>query len=250
LSPLLSLIKKFLWATNFRLNYTGLAAIAGAYMWVVGDFIWRARRMDFSPADVLWGTLRLFIAAPLGLSLGSVVKPDIWSFVAFGLGAFPLETIQMFLRQLSAKALQIDLGTTQKSDLLNLDGVDQKLVDRLAYEDIMSIVQLAYCDPIQLTMRSNLTFNAVVDLVSQSLAWVYIGDKLPALRSLGLRGAYEIRQFLEHLGPQADALDRLNANRIVPSIAQRLGLAEDNMWYVITTIAYDPYTDFIYQTWG
>jgi hypothetical protein len=134
--------KSALWAESFRLNEAGLAAVAGAYMWVVSDFIWRARRMDFSPNDVLWGTLRLFIAAPLGLSLGSILEPKVWAFVAFGLGAFPLEPIQTILRQRTAKALEIDLGTTQKSELLNLDGVDQILVDRLAYEDITSIVQL------------------------------------------------------------------------------------------------------------
>jgi hypothetical protein len=31
---------------------TGMAAIAGAYLWVVDDFISRARRLDFAPSDV------------------------------------------------------------------------------------------------------------------------------------------------------------------------------------------------------
>jgi hypothetical protein len=232
------------------LNPAALAALAGAYMWVVSDFIWRARRMDFSPADVLWGSLRLFIAAPLGLSIGSLAKPDVLAFVAFGLGAFPLETLQTFLRQLSARALNIEIGTVQNSELLRLDGVDQILVERLAHEDITSIVQLAYCDPIQLAMRSNLSFNAIVDLVNQALAWVYIGEKLPLLRPLGFRGAYEVRQFCEDLRPNAANPDKTNAENIIGEIAQRLGVTQDKMWYVITTIAYDPYTDFIYQTWS
>jgi hypothetical protein len=239
-----------LWTPPLELNAAALAAIAGAYMWVVSDFIWRARRMDFSPADILWGGLRLFIAAPLGLAVGAIVKPDVFSFVAFGLGAFPLETIQTFLRQLSAKALNIELGTAQNSDLLRLDGVDQILVERLAHEDITSIVQLAYYDPIQLTMRSNLSFNAVVDLVSQALAWVYIGEKLPLIRPLGLRGAYEMRQLCDDLTPDATDINRTNAQNILPEIAQRLDVSQEKMWYVITTIAYDPYTDFIYRTWS
>jgi hypothetical protein len=106
----LSKPETYLWAENFRLNYTGLAAVAGAYMWVVWDFIWRARRMDFSPTDVLLNTRRLFIAAPLGLFLSGIVKPELGSLVAFGLGAFPLETILTFLRQRSAKALKTDEG--------------------------------------------------------------------------------------------------------------------------------------------
>jgi len=239
-----------LWTPKLELNSAALAALAGAYMWVVSDFILRARRMDFSPADVLWGTLRLFIAVPLGLSVGSLAKPDVLAFVAFGLGAFPLETIQTFLRQLSAKSLNIEIGTVQNSELLRLDGVDQILVERLAHEDIASIAQLAYCDPIQLTMRTNLSFNSIVDLVNQALAWVYIGEKLPLIRALGFRGAYEVRQFCEDLGLPESNTDRTNAQNIIEEIAQRLGVTQDKMWYVITTIAYDPYTDFIYRTWS
>jgi hypothetical protein len=189
-----------LWTPKLELNAAALAALAGAYMWVVSDFISRARRMDLSPADVLWGSLRLFIAVPLGLSVGSLVKPDVLAFIAFGLGAFPLDTIQTFLRQLSAKTLNIEIGTAQNSELLRLDGVDQILVERLVHEDITSIAQLAYCDPIQLTMRTNLSFNSIVDLVNQALAWVYIAEKLPLIRPLGFRGAYEVRQFCEDLG--------------------------------------------------
>jgi hypothetical protein len=237
------------WAP-LKLNSAALAGIAGAYMWVVGDFIWRARRMDFSPADILWGSLRLFIAAPLGLSLGSIIiKESAISFVAFGLGAFPLETIQSFLRQLSAKSLGIDLGSTQNSELLKLQGVDQAIVDRLIHEDITSVCQLAYCDPIQLTMRSNLSFNTVVDLVSQALAWIYIDDKLNLIRPLGLRGAYEIRDLLDDLG-NSGSVNHTNAQSIIPELARRLDLDQDKMWNVITTIAYDPYTDFLYRTWS
>ena len=239
-----------LWVPKVELNAAALAALAGAYMWVVGDFIWRGRRMDFSPADVSWGTLRLFIAIPLGIFVGSIVKPDVLAFVAFGLGSFPLETVQTFLRQLSAKSLNIDLGAIQNSELLRLDGVDQALVERLVHEDITSICQLAYCNPIQLTMRSNLSFNAVVDLVSQSLAWIYIGEKLPLVRPLGLRGAYEIRGWVEDLGTGSTDTDRRNAQNLIPEIAQRLGLDQERIWYAVTMIANDPYTNFIYQTWS
>ena len=119
----------------------------------------------------------------------------------------------------------------------------------LEHEDISSIVQLAYYDPIQLTMRSNLPFNAVVDLVSQALAWVYIENKIQILRGYGLRGAYELRGLCEDL-ESGDANAKRNAQNILPLVAQALGISEDQMWYVIHQIAYDPYTDFIYRTWS
>jgi hypothetical protein len=48
-------------------------------------------------------------------------------------------------------------------------------------------------------MRSSLSFRFVVDVVSQALAWVYLGEKLDQLRTIGLRGAYEINVFLYDL---------------------------------------------------
>ena len=168
-------------------------------MWVVSDFISRSRRMDFSPADVMWGALRLVISVPLGLSLGSIVNQEVVDFVAFGLGAFPLTPSSSCSRQLSYQYLKVELGPTENNDLLLLDGIDKPLAERLSNEDITSIVQLAYCDPIQLTMRTNLSFNAVVDISGEStLAWVYIGNKLPAIRPLGIRGAYEVARQLIH----------------------------------------------------
>ena len=216
--------------------------------------------MDFSPADVMWGALRIVISVPLGLSLGSIINKEVVNFAAFGLGAFPLTTIAVALRQLWYKQLGVELGPTEKSDLLGLDGIDKPLVERLAIEDITSIVQLAYCDPIQLTMRTNLSFNAVVDLVSQALAWVYLGEKLTAIRPLGCRGAYEVRQLIDFLHaaenpPANDATDneklaKEDAEKIVLAIANKLELENDKLCFVLRQIAYDPYTDFIYTTWN
>jgi hypothetical protein len=228
--------------------------MAGAYMFVVSDFISRSRRMDFSPADVMWGSLRLFISVPLGLSLGSILDPHVVAFVAFGLGAFPLQTIQLALRQLSYRQLQLELGTTEKSELLNLNGVDMPLAERLSNEDISSIVQLSYCDPIQITMRTNLSFSAVADLVSQALAWNYFERRLDPLRLLGLRGAWEIRQFMEDLKAQNEDSDVADnrvqrARNLIPAISSCLGLSEDKIWFVFYQIASDQYTDFIYFAW-
>jgi hypothetical protein len=238
------------WSPGVHLSSISLAALAGAYMWVVGDFISRARRWDFSPADILWGTLRLFIAVPLGLSVGSIVGEARFApFVAFALGAFPLETIQSILRQAAYKILGLELGPTETTELTKLDGVDKSIAERLLHEDINSIVQLAYCDPIQATMRTNLSFNTVTDLVSQALAWAYLKDKLDLLRPLGLRGAYEIREIFEAIESR-DKSEKENALNLVSTIAKRLELEEKEIWFVFSQIAYDPYIDFIYEVWS
>jgi hypothetical protein len=61
--------ENFIWKPTLAVNGVAAAALAGAYMWVVGDFISRARRLDLSPADVSAGSLRLTIAALLDCRL-------------------------------------------------------------------------------------------------------------------------------------------------------------------------------------
>jgi hypothetical protein len=244
--------ENFVWKPTLSINGVAAAALAGAYMWVIGDFISRARRLDFSPADVSSGSLRLVIAAAVGLSFGSIVKDDVGAFIAFGLGAFPLGTIQIILRQLSYKKLGIEIGPVETNNLLSLDGVDKQLIERLSNEDINSVAQLAYYDPIWLTMSSNLTFNAVVDLVSQALAWVYVGEKLSLLRPLGIRGAYEFKTLFEcvSLDDLEDPKNKESAMKLLPVIAETLGRKVEEVDFLLREIALDPYTDFIYAVWS
>jgi hypothetical protein len=228
---------------------TGFAAISGAYMWVVSDLIWRTRRLDLSPSDILWSSLRLVIAAAMGYSFAALVKDEIGPFIAFSLGAFPLAAISTALRKLANQNLKLDLGPTENAgQLMGLEGIDSGIAERLANEDMTTIAQLAYCDPIQLTMRTNLSFNFVVDIVGQALAWIYLGDKMNNLRQLGLRGAYEISVFLDDLdagvGVEHDA-----ANAVLSSVAAAVELDVDAVRYPLEQIAGDPYTQFLCETW-
>src|SRR5436305_10428327 len=121
--------------------------------------------------------------------------------MAFATGVLPLGAVNTVLRQLANKRLGLEIGASQSgSQVQQLSGIDAAIADRIEDADITTIPQLAWCDPIQLTMRTNLNFDYVVDICSQALAWVYFDSKLDALRSLGLRGAFEIRVlFLDDL---------------------------------------------------
>jgi hypothetical protein len=87
--------------------------------------------------------------------------------------------------------------------VIQLSGVDPPTADRLREADVTTIPQLAYCDPVQVSMRTNLGFQFVLDLVGQALAWalawIYFEKELGDLRLLGLRGSVEIRNLLENL---------------------------------------------------
>jgi hypothetical protein len=223
------------------------AAIAGAYTFVAWDFFDRAQRRDLSTADILRGALRLAIALPLGFALSALTQEGS-VFLAFAIGVFPLNTISVILRQLANKKLNLEIGAAEThAQVAQLSGVDSSIADRIAEADVTTIAQLAWCDPIQLTMRTNLSFSYVIDIVSQALAWVYLESKLDALRPFGLRGAFEIRVLLCEDLKSSDPNTRAEANAVLPSAAAAVGMPLPGLMYAFDQMANDRATDFLYE---
>jgi hypothetical protein len=218
------------------------AAIAGAYMFVTWDFFARVQRRNLGVADILRGGLRLAMAVPIGASF-SLLAPGAGVLLAFGIGVFPFETIATILRRLVNDKLKTQLGPGEEDGQIGkLDGVDRAISDRLADADITTIPQLAWCDPISIVMRTSLPFDYVVDIVSQALAWVYLGKKLEMLRLYGLRGAYEIHVMMDDLkkgDPQAVA--------VLPVIAKAVDMPVEGLTYALVQIAEDGATLFLYD---
>jgi len=234
-----------------KLPVTAMAAIAGAYLWVVNDYTSRARRLDFSPADVLWGILRLVIAVPMGYAFASIA-PAFGNFIAFALGAFPLASLISILQRLSAKNLgQQATPDETADDIVKLQGINRAIVERLANEDVTTITQIAYCDPVRLIMRSNLTFNFVTDCMNQALVWLYLREDLNNIRALGLRGAVEVRQLISDYDAQtaADQAPRQRAVAAIPLIAAAVRQDVATVQIVLRQIAEDPFTVFLERVW-
>lgn len=156
-----------------RLPDAAVAALAGAYLWVVDDLIGRARRLDFAPSDALWGTLRFVISIPMGYAFMAIAATGLATFIAFALGAFPLSSLIAILRRIGENKLGLgETGDAAADEIVKLQGMNREIVERLRNEDITTVTQMAYCDPVRLVMRSNLSFNFVADCMSQALAWI------------------------------------------------------------------------------
>ena len=165
----------------------------------------------------------------MGYAFAAVVAEGLGPFIAFALGAFPLATLNSMLRRIANTKLGIDTASEKSVDsILKLQGINSTIVERLYNEDISTIPQLAYCDPVRLTMRSNLTFNFVMDCMNQALAWMYFDDGLDKIRPLGMRGAVEIRHLIDALDapdPAAKAAEaRVHSEAALRRIATLLDL--------------------------
>jgi hypothetical protein len=128
--------------------------------------------------------------------------------IAFAIGAFPLDVVRVFLRRYVSDKFGSSNAQDDKpaDELLGLDSVDRPIADKLMDADISTIAQLAHTDPVQLCMRTGLGFDFVIDIVSQSLAWMYLGDRLGLLRCCGLRGALEIYYLMKGLAAPDNTL--------------------------------------------
>jgi hypothetical protein len=232
-------------ATPIKLT-TSAAAIAGAYTFVTWDFFGRVQRRNLTTTDILRGALRLAMAMPVGFAFAAF-SDGLGPFLAFAVGVFPLETISTILRRLANDKLKIELGANTSRDQVGvLAGIDRSIADRIEDADITTIPQLAWCDPIQLTMRSSLAFDYVVDIVSQALAWVYLGEKLTVLRTYGLRGAYEIRLLINDLS-SPDAPTKAKAEAVLPVAAKAADMPLEGFVYALVLIAEDKATQFLFE---
>jgi len=247
----------FLHNPLIKIPDTAMAAMAGAYLWVGNDLISRARRLDFSPADVMWAVLRLSVAIPMGYAFASVAADSLGPFVAFALGAFPLTALTSMLQRLAIDGLKLKAPPSETTDdIIKLQGINRAIVERLADEDINTITQIAYCDPVRLIMRSNLTFNFVTDCMNQALAWMYLQTDLDTIRPLGMRGSVEIACLVQELddinAPKAAPARQAAHARAVaafPLIAATIKQDPATLQQAFRQIAGDPYTIFLKRVW-
>jgi hypothetical protein len=237
-------------AEYIHLPAVAVAAAAGAYGFAAWDLIWRTARLNLSPADILGASVRMLIAIPLGYAFAALLKDDLGPFIAFAAAAFPLQAVIIMLQRLANKQLGVEMGASASKDqVTELSCVDKVIADRLQDADITTVGQLAYCDPVQICMRTSLSFAFVSDIVAQALAWIYVGNKLADLRPLGLRGAVEIQYLCNDIKSGTDDEKRV-AKATLEKAASIMGLSSDGFQNVATEIAEDPYTVFLAETWN
>jgi hypothetical protein len=241
--------------------FQAAAALTGAYIWVVSTVIVNASKYTLPPALILNSALRLIAAIPIAYAISSVLGKDseFVNFVSFAVGAFPLDTTQVILQRLATKKLGLDLstnsGTEPGDQVTRLDGIDPLTADRLQSADITTISQLAYCDPIQLSMRTNYAFPTVVDMVDQALAWIYLGDKLKDIRPYGIRGAIGVFNLYKDMNSdlaetQNPAFATFKAVAVAAKLNDDVTLSQDGLRRGFDEIANDPYVKFLKSLWS
>ncbi|PYL53072.1 MAG: hypothetical protein DMF29_09470, partial [Verrucomicrobia bacterium] len=220
----------------------------GAYAWVVFDQFSRFRNGDFTPYDVYAGVYRFLIAVPLGISLAAFAKKDVGVAVAFLLAAFPTTTLFRLSRRLLGKQLSLGESTENgKLELEKLQCMGRSNAERFLDEGITTIAELAWSNPIDLTIRTNRDLNFVIDSISQALLWIYFKD-VEKLYPFSLRGAQEACTLLEEYRSH-DSNIKAAAAHTLKAAASAVKLDEKTFSYTLVTVTEDPYAEFLYSIW-
>lgn len=249
------------------------AALAGAYFFVIQDQLSQIRKLDLTRDDLSNYGLRILVAVPFGWAISQFANPEFGTPIAFLLGAFPTRAIFSMAKRLTSQKLNLadetgDDPQKRRAELEHLQSIGKPAAERFALENISSIVDLAYEDPIDLAMRTNFDFKYIIDCVSQALLWIYLEDSIhdKGLYQLSLRGAQEaetlhrdnetyheiVEKFKKHQGPPPDELTERkhsDGEHAIEDIASRLGMCKDSFMVTLRRVALDPHTEFLCTLW-
>ena len=227
-----------------------ISAFLGGYAWVLYDHFRRFRTGDFTSHDIYAAVYRFLIAVPLGISIAAFLKDEVGIGVAFLLAAFPTAALLTLTRRLASQKLGLgESGESGTLELEKLQCVGRANAERYVDEGISTIAELAWADPIALTIKTNLEFNFVIDSVSQALMWVYFEDRVKKLYPLSLRGAQEVCAFLNDLDSD-EAKVKAAANKNLAAAAALIGLDPDSFLYTLISVRDDPYAQFLFEIWA
>ena len=245
-------VTEWLNSSNATSHALALFALAGGMTWVLFDQLEKTQSRRFLPADVHWMTFRLLIAVPMAYALSSLANEAVSPAVAYILGTFPTQTLMTIARRAGMAALKmtsIDVEGKAEGKLLDLQGIDRGNAERLADDGINTVIELAYCDPISVSVRTGLDIICVLDIASQALLWMYLEEGLATSRKFGLRGASEVIWLYDELQSEDLGIKQEATNKM-EALATALGVPALGLKNCLLQVAEDPYAQFIQKVWG
>lgn len=232
-----------------------IASMAGAYMYIVSDSIQNVRQRSLNASTLYWYTLRMLLAIPIGVALTSLIAVDAQPFVAFGLGALPMDQIIKGLRQLSTQKLNLTVPDEESDQLTKLEGVTARISSLLIAEGVDSIDQIITVDPILLSMRTGLPFKFILQLGSQAIVRRLMGESAEKLIPLSLADARSIAALVDDLDNKNDEAAKNRAEAVLAMATSLLASGDPKvvpddystqcLEYTFRQIAKGNYTKFI-----
>jgi hypothetical protein len=229
-----------------------VSAFLGAFVWVASDQLSRLSDRDFSAHDVYNCVFRFLLAIPFGYSLAAFANKEFGVPLAFLFGVFPTTTLFTMARRLVGQKLGLgEEAQAGQLELESLQNVSRTNAESFFDEGVTTIAELAWTDPIDLSIRSNCDFNYIADCVSQALLWIYFETKTRLLYPYSLRGAQEVSALVADLESEdAASEEHKAAQQVLTDASKALNMSEESLRYTLIQVRDDPYTRFLVAIWA
>jgi hypothetical protein len=239
-----------------------VSAVAGAYLFSVGDAVLSVRKRSLNVSDIYWYDLRLALAIPLGIAFAanSTASGTSHAGVAFAIGALPVDVLIKTIRRLALSALAPgEKRQVEPDQLITLQGVTVATSGLLSAEGVTSIEQITGMDPILVAIRTGLPFSLILFLGSQAVVRRRFCENAQKLGQFGLVDAESISSLASRVERvRRDKFDDTDAESILRAVSESLRRkdgesAEDRVaatLYQFQLIRSDPYTRFLVQVKG
>ena len=162
--------------------------------------------------------------------------------------------------------LDADSSGDNVQQLLKIDGISVPIAERFIDEGVKTILQLAYSDPVALTIKSGMDFSFILDVCGQALVRIYFNDdQIRTVQKFALRTGIEIKTVNDALASYDAVVNAATRARTpVPApntthaatlaqlqgFATALALDTASTRFILDQIAGDPYTMFAWDVWG
>lgn len=234
-----------------RCPMTALTAFAAAYIFSLFDVIRRHRRMEMTADSIHRAWHRMLAAPVLAVVLTPALAAPFAVPIAFGVGILPVNEVFSFVALQVRKRLGMSEPDApfEGSNLNVLQGVDKDLVERLQNEGISTVHQLAFADTLSIFLGVNIDWKTLIDHTDQAILHNYVGQALPELRRLGIRGAIEVAELSDSLLSH-NAVVHANARSVLAELAATLKKSEASVLNLIQTIAFDGQAELLTSLWA
>lgn len=223
----------------------------GAYLWGITNIIRRIQGLNLTPKSLYLITAKILIFTAIGYILPYLLIDTLSYVAAFMIGALPISRVsRMIVKLVSRESYVQDNPTSSDDKISSLQGINDTLASRLEDYDIETIQNLAYCNIVDLYLRSNTDGKVILDLIDQALLWVYIGEKARSFRPHGIRGAIELATLGHKLVSKKPSHDKAQANEVIKSLAVVLDIPVTSMMNLIDEVSNDLQVLLVWDIWG
>jgi hypothetical protein len=224
-------------------------SVIGSYLWNCYDLIRKTANLDLSPDAFNRMWLKLWIAAAVASIVSAGLMPGLQPTVGFAIGLISIPVLFEMVADRASKVLNVKSTEGDATTPIKLlQGATAGVVDTLNDFDIESTVQLAYCDPMNVMMSTNLPWVAIIDLIDQALLFNYIGADIAKIRSGGYRGAIEVATIGANLNRTDE--QRTVGLRSLNNFATLLGWTEAKAIDLVQTLYTDSQVSLIWDLFG